>query len=106
MNITSDETALLQAVDLLETLRQIVDPEIGLNIVDLGLIYAVAIRGSQVRIAMTLTTPGCPMGESLTGGVQCALLNREEVDDVVIELVWDPPWTPERIAPGAQAGAF
>jgi metal-sulfur cluster biosynthetic enzyme len=62
--------------------------------VDLGLIYDVAINGSKVKVTMTLTTPGCPMHESLCGGVQMAVLNLEGVDDAEVELVWDPPWHP------------
>jgi len=86
--LTLDKTAIMDA------LRQVVDPEIGCNIVDLGLIYDIAIIGSKVRVRMTLTTPGCPMHESLCNGVQMALLNLEGVDDAEVELVWDPPWHP------------
>jgi metal-sulfur cluster biosynthetic enzyme len=83
-----DETAILQ------TLRQVFDPELGCNIVDLGLIYSVAITGTKVSVVMTLTTPGCPMHESIREGVQNALLNLESVDDAEVEVVWDPPWNP------------
>ena len=78
----------------LDALRQVIDPEIGCNLVDLGLIYDVTIAGSKVKVTMTLTTPGCPMHESLCNGVQMALLNLEGVDDAEVELVWDPPWHP------------
>lgn len=78
----------------LETLRQVIDPEIGCNIVDLGLIYSVAIADGVVRVAMTLTTPGCPMGESIAAGVQHALLALDGVTDAVVEVVFDPPWHP------------
>jgi metal-sulfur cluster biosynthetic enzyme len=78
----------------LNALRQVIDPEIGCNLVDLGLIYGLTITGSKVNVTMTLTTPGCPMHESLCGGVQMALLNLEGVDDVEVDLVWDPPWHP------------
>jgi metal-sulfur cluster biosynthetic enzyme len=79
---------------VLETLRRVIDPELGRNIVDLGLIYGVNITGTKVSITMTLTTPGCPMHESIRWGVQNALLNFEGVDEVDVELVWDPPWHP------------
>jgi metal-sulfur cluster biosynthetic enzyme len=78
----------------LDALRQVIDPEIGCNLVDLGLIYDVEIAGTKVRVTMTLTTPGCPMHESLCGGAQTALLNLEGVAEAEVELVWDPPWNP------------
>lgn len=80
--------------DILDALRQVIDPELGCNIVDLGLIYNVAISGSKVIIAMTLTTQGCPMHESIRFGALNVLLNIPGVDDAEVELVWDPPWHP------------
>lgn len=82
---------------LRETLRQVVDPEIDCNIVDLGLIYGLAIDGTKVTVTMTLTTPGCPMHESIAWGVKCALLNLDCVEDVEVNVVWEPPWTPNRM---------
>jgi len=79
---------------VLETLRQVIDPEIGCNIVDLGLIYSVDINNSAVFVTMTLTTPGCPMHESISQGAQTALLAIEGIDYAEIEVVWDPPWHP------------
>ena len=81
-----------------QVLSQIVDPEIDCNIVDLGLVYNIAIDGTKVTVTMTLTTPGCPMHESIAGGVKCALLNLEGVEDVEVNVVWDPPWTPARMS--------
>jgi len=77
-----------------ETLRQVIDPELGCNIVDLGLVYSVTIQQDQVGVVMTLTTPGCPMHESLQAGVRNALLGLEGVEGAEVELVWDPPWHP------------
>ncbi len=77
-----------------EVLRQVMDPEIGCNIVDLGLVYSVDVHEGNVSVKMTLTTKGCPMHDSLVWGVQTALQNVEEVENVDVELVWDPPWTP------------
>lgn len=77
---------------VLDTLRQVIDPEIGCNIVDLGLIYGVTIEGEKVTVQMTLTTPGCPMQESIAWGVKMALLNYDAVQDVDVQIVWDPPW--------------
>ena len=79
---------------VLETLRQVIDPELGCNIVDLGLIYSVNICGSRVLVTMTLTTPGCPMHESISHGARSALLSLDCVNDAEVEIVWDPPWHP------------
>jgi metal-sulfur cluster biosynthetic enzyme len=80
---------------------QVLDPEIGMNIVDLGLIYDVAVTGSSVRVAMTLTSAGCPMGESIRGGAEVALLNLAGVRDAQVELVFDPLWHPGMISHSA-----
>ena len=79
---------------VLECLREVIDPEIGCNIVDLGLIYSVNISGRLVALTMTLTTPGCPMHESICWGVKEALLNLDAVEQADVALVWDPPWHP------------
>jgi len=79
---------------VLETLRQVIDPEIGCNIVDLGLIYRHAFRAGKLTVTMTLTTPGCPMHDSIAEGVKNILLTLEGVTDVEVEVVWDPPWHP------------
>ena len=87
-------TSALTEERILEVLREVVDPEIDCNIVDLGLIYAVAIEGAKVTVSMTLTTRGCPMHESIAYGVRMALLNLPEVEEVEVHVVWDPPWHP------------
>lgn len=79
---------------VLDAMRQVIDPEIGCNVVDLGLIYSITITGTKVTVQMTLTTPGCPMSESIAQGAQWALLGIAGVEDAVVELVWDPPWQP------------
>lgn len=79
---------------ILDALRQVIDPELGCNIVDLGLVYSLQIADGKVRVTMTLTTPGCPMHESISQGAQTAVLGLEGVTDVEVELVWDPPWGP------------
>lgn len=84
----------LTETEILEHLRQVVDPEIDCNIVDLGLVYSVAIEGSKVSVRMTLTTAGCPMHESIAGGVKAVLLGLPGVEDAEVEVVWDPPWHP------------
>lgn len=83
---------------ILEALRQVVDPELGINVVDLGLVYGVAIDGGEVNISMTLTTPGCPLHASLSQAVEEAVrLGVPGVEAVQVNLVWDPPWSPERM---------
>jgi len=86
-NVITEET-------ILEILRQVIDPELGCNIVDLGLIYSISITGQKVTVVMTLTTPGCPMHESIRWGAQQALLNLAGVEAADVEVVWDPPWHP------------
>jgi metal-sulfur cluster biosynthetic enzyme len=88
------QTTQLDETLILETLRQVVDPEIDCNIVDLGLIYGTRIDDRRVTVKMTLTTPGCPMHESIAWGVKNALLNLEAVEEAEVEIVWDPPWNP------------
>lgn len=87
-------THTIDEVTVLQTLRQVIDPELGCNIVDLGLIYDVRIAGDHVSVLMTLTTPGCPMHESIRYGVQEVLLNLEGINAADVDVVWDPPWHP------------
>lgn len=87
-------TPALNQQTVLAALQQVMDPEIGCNIVDLGLIYNIAIADAKVSVQMTLTTPGCPMGESIAQGAQWALLGIAGVEEAVVEIVWDPPWQP------------
>jgi metal-sulfur cluster biosynthetic enzyme len=84
----------LTETEILDTLRQVIDPELGCNIVDLGLVYSVSIEDDKVRVVMTLTTPGCPMHDSIRWGAQNALLGLEGVEAAEVEVVWDPPWHP------------
>jgi len=79
---------------VLQTLRRVIDPELGCNIVDLGLVYSVSITGQKVTVVMTLTTAGCPMHESIRWGAHNALLNLGGVGEAEVEVVWDPPWRP------------
>jgi len=88
---------------VLGRLRQVIDPELGCNIVDLGLVYSIQLTGHQVRVVMTLTTRGCPLHESLRSGAENALLGLEGVEDVDVELVWDPPWNPAMMTKAGRA---
>jgi metal-sulfur cluster biosynthetic enzyme len=96
-------TNAISETQILETLRQVIDPEIGCNIVDLGLVYSVRIEADNVTVVMTLTTPGCPMHESICFGVQTALLGLEAVHDAEVELVWEPPWNPSMMTDAGRA---
>lgn len=96
---------MLTEATVLDALRQVIDPEIGCNIVDLGLIYSVRIEDSKVNVTMTLTTPGCPMHESISRGAQIALLQLEDVSDADVEVVWDPPWHPSMMTDTGRAMA-
>jgi metal-sulfur cluster biosynthetic enzyme len=75
------------------------DPEIGLNIIDLGLVYDVEVEDGEVHIKMTLTSPGCPVGPQIMGDADQAARMLDGVTGVEVELVWEPFWTPERIDP-------
>jgi metal-sulfur cluster biosynthetic enzyme len=97
--------ATLNETVVLETLRQVIDPELDCNIVDLGLIYGVHIDAGKVRVVMTLTTPGCPMQQSIAWGVQQALLQLDCVTEAEVEVVWDPPWHPSRMTATGRAVA-
>lgn len=80
-----------------EALRDVFDPELGMSVVDLGLIYDVAIDAGRVRITMTLTTQGCPLHDSMTEWVRQAVARIPGVEEVLVAIVFDPPWTPDRI---------
>jgi FeS assembly SUF system protein len=91
------ETAVIAA------LRTVRDPELPLNIYDLGLIYGLEISpGGEVRIRMTLTTPNCPVAGIIPGQVERAVRSVSGVTGVHVELVWDPPWTRDRLSPAAK----
>jgi metal-sulfur cluster biosynthetic enzyme len=84
-------------------LRKVKDPELNLNIVDLGLVYDVRVDEAVVQIDMTLTSPGCPAGPQIMTDVERAVRGMPGVDDVVINLIWTPFWTPDRIEPRVRA---
>ncbi len=96
-------TATLNQEAVRRALRQVKDPELDMNIVDLGLVYDVEVADGDVRIAMTLTSPGCPAGPMITNDVYKAVRAVEGVQDVDVEIVWEPYWTPERIDPKVRA---
>ncbi|MCH8189868.1 MAG: DUF59 domain-containing protein [Chloroflexi bacterium] len=84
--------------EVLEALKDVYDPEIPYNIVDLGLVYGVKIDGGVVDITMTLTFPGCGMGPYIANNVRERILELDDIEDANVEMVFDPPWSPEKIS--------
>lgn len=91
------------AADLTERLRAVVDPEIGVNIVDLGLVYECDASAGVAHVLMTTTSPACPIGSYLEDQVRWALLGAPGVVDVEVEITHDPGWTPALMSPAARA---
>ena len=83
-------------------IKKIYDPEIPVNIYELGLIYDVKVKEDKAKIIMTLTTPNCPVAESLPKEVKEGAMQVEEIDDVDLQLVWDPPWTKDMMSDAAK----
>ena len=94
---------MLSEADVTRALSAVIDPEIGVNIVDLGLVYSVAVEGAGVDVKMTMTTPACPLHEYLVDSSESAI-RREfpEVESVRVELVWSPPWQPAMMSEAAR----
>ena len=95
--------AALNAETARTALRQVKDPELDMNIIDLGLVYDVEIEDGAVHVKMTLTSPGCPAGPMITNDAYRVLRGLDGVKDVDIEIVWEPYWTPERMDPRVRA---
>ena len=82
--------------DVLAALKTVIDPELGINIVDLGLVYHAARKANGIDIELTMTTPACPLGEMMTEEIKLVLRDRfPELPDLRVAIVWDPPWSPE-----------
>jgi metal-sulfur cluster biosynthetic enzyme len=92
------ENFMITREQVLERLKECYDPEIPINIVDLGLVYEVTADGDRVLVRMTLTSSHCPLAGVLTAEVEDKLRTIEGVESARVELVWDPPWTPDRIS--------
>ena len=86
-----------------ESLKTVFDPEIPINVVDLGLIYDVQVNDSNIYVQMTLTAPGCGMGPYIAQQAEWAIQDIEGVDEVEIEMVFDPPWSPDLISEEARS---
>jgi metal-sulfur cluster biosynthetic enzyme len=88
--------------DVFEALRAVEDPELGMDIVELGLLYDVEVEGPKVKVIHTLTSMGCPVGPMIQENVDQIVRAMPEVEDVEVELTWDPPWSPEKMSDDAK----
>jgi len=93
---------LLTKEQIIEAIRTVYDPEIHVNIYDLGLVYDICVVNDKVTVQMTLTSAFCPAAETLPGEVKDAINEIPKVKDVVIDIVWDPPWTKEMMSDEAK----
>ena len=85
-----------------DALRSVNDPEVGMNIVDLGLIYGVELVPGKIRVDMTMTTPSCPMGAMITDEARAALKTLAPDAEIEVQLVWEPPWDSSMMSPEAK----
>ncbi len=88
--------------DVMAALKNCYDPEIPLNIVELGLVYDIVVQEDKVRVRMTLTSPGCPLHATIARSVEQEIEKIAGVSKAEAEVVWQPPWTPERMSPEAR----
>ena len=89
--------------EVVEALRRVEDPELGMDIVELGLLYDVEVEGPKVKVIHSLTSMGCPAGPLIQGDIHAVVAAMSpDVEDVEIELTWDPPWTPDRMSDDAK----
>jgi metal-sulfur cluster biosynthetic enzyme len=88
--------------DVVEALRQVEDPELGMDIVDLGLMYDVEVEGPKVKVIYTLTSMGCPVGPMIDEQINQVTAQVPGVEEVETELTWDPPWSPEKMSDDAK----
>lgn len=97
---SSSETGPVTEQAVIEAIRPVTDPEVGFSIVDMGLIYEVAVdnEGRDVQVKMTLTSPMCPVGPQILAATHASVEELEPVENVDVQLVWDPPWDPAVMA--------
>jgi metal-sulfur cluster biosynthetic enzyme len=88
--------------DVTDALRDVIDPELGLDFVELGLIYEVEVDGGTVNVTFTLTSPGCPIGPQVSEQIEEFVSDLDGVDDVRSTMTFSPPWTPERMSEDAK----
>ena len=87
---------------IINEIKKIYDPELPVNIYELGLIYKIEVIGNKAFVEMTLTSPNCPVAESLPNLVKGNILSIEEIKEVDLKLVWDPPWTKDKMSEAAK----
>ena len=88
--------------EVIEAMRTVEDPELGMDIVDLGLLYDVEVDGPKVKVIHSLTSMGCPAGPMIQEDIQNVASSLEGVEEVEVELTWEPPWTPDRMSDDAK----
>jgi metal-sulfur cluster biosynthetic enzyme len=88
--------------DVVEALRQVEDPELGMDIVELGLFYDATVEGPNVHVTHTLTSIGCPVGPMIQEDIHRVVAELPGVENVEVELTWDPPWSPDRMSEDAK----
>jgi metal-sulfur cluster biosynthetic enzyme len=88
--------------EVMEVLRQVEDPELGMDIVDLGLVYEAQVEDSKAKVTYSLTSMGCPAGPLIAQDIDSAVRQVEGISDVELELTFDPPWTPDRMSDDAK----
>jgi metal-sulfur cluster biosynthetic enzyme len=87
---------------VVDALRAVEDPELGMDIVELGLVYDVEVEGPKVKVIHTLTSMGCPVGPMIQENIDEIARSMPDVEDVEVELTWDPPWSPEKMSEDAK----
>jgi metal-sulfur cluster biosynthetic enzyme len=87
---------------VVDALRAVEDPELGMDIVELGLVYDVEVEGPKVKVIHTLTSMGCPVGPMIQENIDEIARSMPDVEDVEVELTWDPPWSPEKMSDDAK----
>ena len=97
-----DKNSMSKKDQIIEEIKKVYDPELPVNIYELGLIYDIQVNKKKVKIKMTLTTPNCPVAESLPKEVKDVAMQVKDVDEVDLELVWDPPWTKDMMSDAAK----
>ena len=100
--MTDNQTAVITEDDVLEALEEVIDPELGLDFVELGLIYTVEIEDGDVFVSFTLTSPGCPIGPQVSEQVKEFVGDLAGVEGVYPKMVFDPPWSPDMMSEDAK----
>ena len=100
---TTDTPGVVSEDQVKLALRRVKDPDLNLNILDMGLVYGIEVKGTKVKVDMTLTSPGCPSGPEIMGNAEQEIKTLPGVESVEMNLVWTPFWTPEKMEPRVRA---